>query len=337
MSDLSSRSEIGKTGIDVSKLCLGTMQIGWLLDEEASNVLLDSFVDFGGNFIDTANMYGGDQNLGSYELNKSKCGLTESIIGRWMKSRKNRNDLVIATKIRARVWDGPDGEGLGRNHVPKAVDDCLERLGVDQIDILLAHFPDGTDFFEVFEVFNSLISSGKVRTIGSSNFPASMMEDALAVSSSNGFASWTSVQPRYSLLNRSEYEDGLMQFAIKENLGVFPFSPLAGGFLTGKYRSAQSESQSVRSGFSKQYQTEKGFKLIECMDNIAKNHNVSLAAVAISWVLSRPQVVSAVVGANSVSQLADQIPGASIKLEQHEVNMLESLAWNESQGEFLTW
>ena len=200
MADIGVRRALGTTGFEVSPLCLGTMQLGWTIpDEDDCFALLDAFVEAGGNFIDTANMYGPDQNLQSFAKGGERVGVTERIIGKWMKARGNRNDMVVATKFRARMWDGPDGEGLSRAHIERAAEDSLDRLQVDAIDIYLAHFPqffDEVPLDETMSALGDLVAAGKVKTIGSSNFPGPLMEAYKAAAESVGGAQWAAVQPQ---------------------------------------------------------------------------------------------------------------------------------------------
>ena len=338
MTDMGPRRTFGTTGFEVSPLCLGTMQLGWTIpDEDDCYALLDAFVEAGGNFIDTANMYGPNQNLQSFAKGGHRVGVTETIIGNWMKDRGNRDDVVVATKVRARMWDGPDGEGLHRAHVIPAVEDSLRRLQVDSVDILLAHFPDATPFDEAMGVMGELVTEGKVKTIGSSNFPGPLMEMAKAAADAGGTAQWTSVQPRYSIVNRAEYEADLMEFCVNEDVACFPFSPLAGGFLTGKYSRDEAVPDSVRAGFCGQYMNDAGFSVIEALSDVADAHGCTVAEAAIAWVLHQPQVVSSVVGANSPEQLSASVRGGTIELDADELARLDAVSWNESEGEFLSW
>ena len=338
MTNMGPRRAFGDAGFEVSPLCLGTMQLGWTIpDEDDCFALLDAFVEAGGNFIDTANMYGPNQNLQSFAKGGHRVGVTETIIGNWMKARGNRDDLAVSTKVRARMWDGPDGEGLHRAHVEPAVEDSLRRLQVDCVDVLLAHFPDGTPFEDVMGVMGELVTAGKVRTIGSSNFPGPLMEMAKAGAASVGSPEWTSVQPRYSMVNRSEYEADLMEYCVRENVVCFPFSTLAGGFLTGKYRRDQSVPDSVRAGFCGQYLNDRGFAVIDALSDVAEAHDCTVAEAAIAWVLHQPQVVSVVVGANSPEQLSSSLGGGAVDLDADELDRLNAVSWNESDGEFLSW
>lgn len=338
MTNMGPRRALGTTGLEVSPLCLGTMQLGWTIpDEDDCFALLDAYAEAGGNLIDTANMYGPNQNLQSFAKGGDRVGVTETIIGNWMKNRGNRDEMVVATKVRARMWDGPDGEGLSRAHVEPAVEDSLRRLQVDSVDVLLAHFPDATPFDESMAVMGGLVAAGKVKTIGSSNFPGPLMEMAKAAAEAAGSAQWTSVQPRYSIMNRGEYEADLKEFCVRENVACFPFSPLAGGFLTGKYRRDEAVPESVRAGFCGQYMNDQGFAVIDALSEVADAHDCSIAEAAIAWVLHQPQVASVVVGANSPEQLSNSLGGGAVELDADELARLDAVSWNESDGEFLSW
>lgn len=342
MKDIKQRSRLGTTGFDVSPLCLGTMQLGWTIPDEADCfALLDRFYEAGGNFIDTANMYGPDQNLMSFDKGRGQVGLSETILGRWMQSRQNRDQIILATKYRARMWDGPDGEGLSRAHITRAADESLSRLQTDSIDIYLAHFPEfpplETPPEETMETLRDLVAAGKVKTVGSSNFDGPMMDQYRTAAEAVGGPAWSSVQPRYSMVNRSEYEDTLMRHCTDHDIGCFPFSPLAGGFLTGKYRREQPVPESVRSSFVAQYLCEAGWSLLDSLEKIAMEHSASVAEVAIAWILGQPQVASAVVGANSVGQLESLLGAGSIQLSAQELTRLGGLSWDESPAEFTSW
>ncbi len=231
---------LGRTGLKVSELCLGTMQWGWTADEETSFEVMDAFVEAGGNFIDTADVY-------SRWVEGNPGGVSETIIGRWMKARGNRRQIVLATKVRGRMWDGPNGEGLSRGHIMAAVEDSLRRLDTDTIDLYQTHLYDAdTPIDETMRALDDLVHQGKVRYVGCSNYPAWRLAKALWASDKQGLARYDSIQPHYSLVHRAEFERGLKALCEEENIGVIPYSPLAGGFLTGKYRRDQPWPDSAR-------------------------------------------------------------------------------------------
>ncbi len=301
----------GKTDMPVSNLCLGTMQFGWTADEAASFEVMDAFVTAGGNFIDTADIY-------SRWSAGNPGGVSEEIIGRWMKARGNRNSLIIATKVRGPMWDGRDGEGLSRSHITRAVEDSLHRLQVDTLDLYQTHWPDEkTPMEDTFAVFGELVASGKVRYIGVSNYTTKQLNEAHALS-----PQFVSLQPHYNLVWREEYESRKMLFCEANGIAVIPYSPLEGGFLSGKYRRGQKPPKSARAAGARRFMTEDGFTVVEALEAIASRKGSSVAAVAIAWLLHRPAVVSPIIGANSRAQLADLLPAADLTLEEVDMRLL---------------
>jgi aryl-alcohol dehydrogenase-like predicted oxidoreductase len=301
----------GKTDLRVSNLCLGTMQFGWTADEAASFEVMDAFVEAGGNFIDTADIY-------SSWAEGNPGGISEEIIGRWMKARGNRNGLTIATKVRGQMWKGEDGEGLSRSHIERAVEDSLRRLQVDTIDLYQTHWPDeNTPMEETFAVFGELVASGKVRHIGVSNYTTSQLTEAHALT-----PRFVSLQPHYNLVWREEYESRKMRFCDENGIAVIPYSPLEGGFLSGKYRRGEKPPKTPRSYGARKFMTDDGFTVIEALEAIAARKSVSVPAIAIAWLLHRPAVVSPIIGANSPAQLADLLPAAELSLSDVDMRLL---------------
>jgi aryl-alcohol dehydrogenase-like predicted oxidoreductase len=312
------RTPLGATGLEVSNLCLGTMQFGWTADQRASFDVMDAFVEAGGNFIDTADIY-------SRWSPGNSGGVSEEIIGRWMKERGNRGSLVIATKVRGEMWKGADGEGLSRTHITRAVEDSLRRLQVETIDLYQCHWPDNsTPIAETLTVFGELIAAGKVRHIGASNYSAEEMTDALRVSGDRSLPRFATLQPHHNLVHRREYEAELMPLCAREGLGVIPYSPLAGGFLTGKYRRGEKLPRSQRAGRAKQYMNDRGFAVIDALDTAARARGTSIASVALAWQLTKPAITAPIIGANSREQLADLLPASTIDLTSEEIVALDS-------------
>ena len=309
---------LGSTGLNVSNLCLGTMQFGWTADEAASFAVLDAFVAAGGNFIDTADIY-------SNWSPGNPGGVSEEIIGRWMKARGNRDSLVIATKVRGRMWPGDDGEGLGRHHIERALEDSLRRLQVETIDLYQCHWPDdATPIDETLTVFGELIAAGKVRHIGASNYNPAQLRSALDAADARSLPAFATLQPHHNLVHRKEYEAELAALCAARGVGVIPYSPLAGGFLTGKYRSGQPLPKSARAERSKRYMTDEGFAVIDALEAVAAAHATTIAAVALAWQLTRPAVTAPIIGANSVDQLAALLPAADLALTEAEVRALDA-------------
>lgn len=308
---------LGSTDLDVSQLCLGTMQFGWTTDEDSANAVMDAFVEADGNFIDTADVY-------SSWAEGNPGGVSEEVIGRWMKLRRNRESIVLATKVRGRMWDGPDGEGLSRKHIVRAVEDSLRRLQVDTIDLYQCHSSDEkTPIEETLRAFEELLKSGKVRHIGASNFPLPMIEEAFAVAKQNNLPAFEVLQPHHSLVHRNEFEDGLQQFCIEHEMGVIPYSPLAGGFLTGKYEKGGERVRSQRSGGVKKYFTDDGWAVLDAVRSVATAHDTTPAAVALAWQMAQPGITAPIVGANTPEQLADQLPGVGLELSAPELAQLD--------------
>lgn len=323
-------SNLGRTGLLVSELCLGTMQFGWSADEEAAFEVMDAFYDAGGNFIDTADVY-------SRWAEGNDGGVSEEIIGRWMQERGNRHEIVLATKVRAEVWPGPHGEGLSRKHIMKAVEDSLRRLQTDYIDLYQAHaFDANTPIEETMRAFEDLVRQGKVLHIGASNFPAWRLGQALHVSEQRDWARFESLQPHYNLVHRGEFERELKPLCEDEGLGVIPYSPLAGGFLTGKYKRDEPLPDSDRAGGIKDryFNNETAWNALEEARKIAQERNKSVIQVALAWQLSQDVVTAPIVGANSVKQLEGSLSAVGLRLSKEEMLRLDEASggpyhWND--------
>ncbi|MGA2286528.1 MAG: aldo/keto reductase [Dehalococcoidia bacterium] len=314
------RRKFGVTDLEVSRLCLGSMQFGWTADEAAAFDVMDAFVAAGGNFIDTADVY-------SRWALDNPGGVAESIIGRWLKERGNRDGLVIATKVAMPVWDGPDGKGLGRTHILRAVEESLRRLQIETIDLYQSHAPDlETPIEETLRAFDDLIKSGKVRYIGASNYTAPLLEEALSVAGEKSLPRYISLQPNYSLVHRSEFEDALAGLCLREKIAVIPYSPLAGGFLTGKYRPDRPQPKSARTYQTRRYENEAGWRIIEALEVIARARETTLAAVAVAWLLAKPVITSPIIGANSDEQFAAILPAVDLRLLPEEVAALDEIS-----------
>jgi aryl-alcohol dehydrogenase-like predicted oxidoreductase len=315
-------SKLGRTGLKVSELCLGTMQFGWTADEATSFAILDAFVDAGGNFVDTADIYSrwADGNPG---------GVSEQIIGRWMKARGNRGAIVLATKARGRMWDGPNGEGLSRAHLIRACEDSLRRLETDTIDLYQTHsFDADTPIDETMRALDDLVRAGKVRYVGCSNYPAWRLAKALWTSDKLGLARYDSLQPHYNLAHRAEFERELKSLCEEDRIGVIPYSPLAGGFLTGKYRRNSVPPSARAEGIQQRYFNDRGFAIVEKLEEIGKVRGLSVAQTALAWLLTQPVVTAPIIGANSTEQLAESLHAAGIRLIPEEVEALNKIgAW----------
>jgi aryl-alcohol dehydrogenase-like predicted oxidoreductase len=335
---LSARKRVGWTDLEVAPLCLGTMQFGWRMASVTAMDLLDAYVEAGGNFIDTADMYGPDQTRRSWAQARPHVGVSEQIIGRWLRDRGNRDQLVIATKVRAQMWDGHDGQGLSAAHIRRAAEDSLRRLGIDTIDLYQAHWPDDeVRLEETLGAFQQLIDAGKVRYIGTSNFPAETLTLLLELSQPRRYPRIASEQLRYNLLNQAEYEASLRDLALRENLGILCYSPLASGFLTGKYYRNQTRPAGDRLRFVSQYFTEPGWLLADELSKTAAAREVTPAAVALAWLLAQPGISAVIVGTNSLYHLQLALPAARLRLTTEEIDQLAKLGWQSSLIEFQSW
>jgi len=319
---------LGRTGLKVSPLCLGTMQFGWTADEPVSQRILSAAYEAGVNFIDTADIYSrwADGNPG---------GVAEQIVGRWLKgSGVPREKLVIATKLRGNMGEGPDHEGLSRAHILKAVEASLRRLQIETIDLYQAHWPDeAVPIEETLRAFDDLVKQGKVRFIGASNYAAWQLMQALWDSDKYNLARFDCLQPHYNLVHRAEFEAELAAVCRTYELGVIPYSPLAGGFLTGKYR-RNRQAHSARLGGVKRYFNDRNWDLLERMDGMAKEKGATLSQIALAWLLADPLITSPIIGANSLDQLKENLGALAISLSAEEKAVLDkATAWKVENEE----
>ncbi|HWQ83130.1 MAG TPA: aldo/keto reductase [Anaerolineales bacterium] len=314
---------LGHSGLQVSELCLGTMQFGWSADEATSHQILSLAYEAGINFIDSADVY-------SRWVEGNPGGVAEEIIGRWIKqSQIPRPKLVIATKVRGKMGNGPNEGGLSRVHIMQAVEDSLRRLGTDYIDLYQAHaYEEHPPIEETLRAFDDLVHQGKVRYIGASNFPAWRLMQALWTSQRDGLARFVSLQPHYHLLNRAEVERELADVCQTYQLGVIPYSPLAGGFLTGKYRQG-SEVDSVRARGVRRYFKPENFALLDKMQELGQaKGGYSISQIALAWQLSDPLITSPIIGPRSLEQTQDNLGAAGLRLSEDEKRVLdEATAW----------
>jgi aryl-alcohol dehydrogenase-like predicted oxidoreductase len=309
---------LGRTGLKVSQLCLGSMQFGWTADEALSLKILDAAYESGIIFIDTADIY-------SIWVEGNPGGVSETIIGKWMKRSKiPREQLVIATKVRGRIGQGPNDEGLSRAHILNAVEASLRRLGTDYIDLYQTHWYDEhTPVEESLAALDDLVHQGKVRYIGCSNYPAWRLTEALWVSRLHDLARYDSLQPHYNLVRRAEFERELAAVCRAYGLGVIPYSPLAGGFLTGKYRLDQIPEGARRRG-AQRYFSETNWALLERMEKMGQEKGgASISQIALAWLLNDPLITSPIIGPRSVEQLQDNLGAIGLRLEADEKKMLD--------------
>jgi aryl-alcohol dehydrogenase-like predicted oxidoreductase len=315
---------LGNSGLKVARICLGTMQFGWTADEKTAFEVMDAYFEAGGNFIDTADVY-------SAWVPGNPGGVSEEIIGRWMKARKNRHLIVLATKFNGRMWEGPNGDGLSRGHVMKAIEDSLRRLQTDYIDLYQTHWPHyDTPQEETLRALDDLIKAGKVRYIGASNEPAWRLMKAMWISDKYNLNRFISLQPPYSLVKRAEFERELEAVCMDQGIGVIPYSPLQGGFLTGKYRRGVIPDSARAEGL-KRFFTEKNFALIDLLEETGKKHNATVTQVALAWMLQRPAITAPIIGANSVAQLRDILGSLNVQLTPEDIAAIDQASdWRES-------
>lgn len=310
---------LGRTGLKVSTICLGTMQFGWSADEAASYAIMDEAVALGCNFFDTADIY-------SRWVTGNQGGESETIIGNWLaQKRVRRQDIIIATKVRGRMGEAITNQGLSRHHIMAAVDESLRRLQTDYIDLYQTHSVDPeTPLEETLRALDDLVRAGKVRYIGCSNYPAWLLTKSLWISDVGHLARYDSLQPHYSLVHRVEFERELQPLCQDQQIGVIPYSPLGGGFLTGKYRRDSDLPASDRaSGIRQRYMNERGFAIVDKLAEIGQAYDATIAQTAIAWALANPVVTSAIIGANSLEQLRETVKGAEITLSPAEKTALD--------------
>jgi aryl-alcohol dehydrogenase-like predicted oxidoreductase len=301
------------------------MQWGWTADEDSAVQVMDAFVEAGGNFLDTADVY-------SVWAENNPGGVSEQIIGRWMKERGNRRQIVLATKVRGRMWPGPNGEGLSRKHIVEAVEDSLRRLQTDYIDLYQSHaFDETTPIEETMAAFDQLVQQGKVLYVGCSNYPAWRLAKALWASDANGLVRYESLQPHYNLAHRAEFERELMPLCEAEGLGVIPYSPLAAGFLSGKYERGSVPDSARAAGIRQRYFNEAGWRTLDAVRAVAEEVGSTPAAVSLAWLLAQPVITAPIIGANSVEQLQDSLAALDVALSGEQIGRLnEASKWQEA-------
>lgn len=310
---------LGKTGLKVSRLCLGTMTFGWSADEETSFAIMDTAYEAGLTFFDTADIY-------SSWIDGNSGGESETLIGQWLQ-KKDRRSVIIATKARGKMWDGPNGEGLSRHHLIQAVEDSLSRLQTDYIDLYQTHWPDQeTPLEETLSALDHLIQSGKVRYVGCSNYPAWLLTKSAWVADVNNITRYDCLQPHYSIFHRDEFERELADACLDMNIAVIPYSPLAAGFATGKYTRENRNPDTTRasSGLIKRLiDNDAAYDALDAMQAIATDRDVPVAQIALAWLLHKPAVTSPIIGARTVEQLTDVMGATDVSLSADEITRLD--------------
>ncbi len=317
---------LGRTGLRVSEICLGTMTFGRQCDEATSFAILDAAFEAGVNFIDTADVYPLPPDL-------STVGRTELIIGSYLKAHPGRrHETILATKCNGRMGPGPNDQGLSRRHIMDAVDASLRRLQTDFIDLYQVHSYDPlTPLEETLRALDDIVRAGKVRYIGCSNYLAYQLARALWKSEALGIARYDCIQPRYNLLFR-EFEHELFPLCQEEGVGVIVYNPLAGGFLTGKHRRDEPPDANGRFAlgeagklYRNRYWHDAQFDAVDAMKDFFASRSKPLAQVALAWVLAQAVVTSAIVGATGPEQLRESLPAIELALEAEEMQFLDGL------------
>jgi aryl-alcohol dehydrogenase-like predicted oxidoreductase len=314
-------ARMGRTGLKVSRLCLGTMTFGWSADSETSFRIMDRAFDAGINFFDTADVY-------SSWIDGNQGGEAETILGQWLKN-KPRHELIIATKVRARMWPGSTGDGLSRQHIMKAVEDSLRRLQTDYIDLYQTHSPDNdTPLDETLRAMDDLVKAGKVRYVGCSNYRAWELMKALWVSDKYNLARYDCLQPHYSLFNRAEYERELEAVCIDQQVGVIPYSPLAAGFATGKYTRENRSPDTTRTTSSlvkRLVNDEHAYLALDVLQQQAEFYRVPVSQIALAWQLANPSITSPIIGARTVEQLEEVLGATEVTLSAEDITQIDKV------------
>ena len=321
---------LGSSGLKVSTLCLGAMTFGEpdeksmmhgiAADEKTANEMIDRALAAGVNFIDTADVYGND-------------GLSERVLGSWFEKNKRRNQVVLATKFRFKMWDGPNGSGASRAHIVRAVEDSLKRLKTDRIDLYQIHMQDiDTPEEETLRALDDLVRAGKVLYLGCSNYAAYRLTDSLWLSKSLGLERFVALQAQYSLVVR-ELEREHVPLCEKFGLGILPWSPLAGGFLSGKYKKDApippgSRLEKFKDTFMR-VDSPRNWKILEALEGVAREVGTSLTAVALRWLIQKPAVTSVIMGVRTPAQLDDNLKAAGLQLSKEAMKRLDDASGYE--------
>jgi aryl-alcohol dehydrogenase-like predicted oxidoreductase len=309
------KRQLGNSGLTIAPLVFGGNVFGWTADEAASFRLLDRFIDAGFNCVDTADVY-------SRWAAGNSGGESETIIGKWLKRRGRRDDVIVATKVGAEM--APDRKGLAKSYILASVEGSLKRLQTDHIDLYQSHRDDAaTPIEETLETYAQLVKAGKVRAIGSSNFDARRMGESLATSDRLGTPRYQTLQPNYNLYDRADFERELEPLCLEKGVGVISYYSLASGFLTGKYRSESDLGKSVRGRGIKKYLDDRGLRILAALDEVSAQLSATPAQIALAWLMARPSVTAPIASATSVGQLDELIKAAQIKLDAGAVARLD--------------
>ncbi len=305
---------LGSTDLKIAPLVLGGNVFGWTADRAASFAVIDAFVAGGGTMIDTADVY-------SAWVDGHQGGESESMIGEWLKASGKRDDVLIATKVG--MLPGAGGEKLAPARIAAAAEASLKRLGTDRIDLYYAHQDDDSQTQEaVLEAFGKLVDAGKVRVIGASNFHAARLKSAVEAAKASDLPRYHVLQPEYNLVSRTKFEGELQDYCVTENIGVLPYYGLASGFLTGKYRTKDDLSQSVRGGRMGELLEGTGKAVLDAMDSVVEATGATHAQVALAWLIAQPGVTAPIASATSVKQVEDLLPAMTLELSKDQLDAL---------------
>jgi aryl-alcohol dehydrogenase-like predicted oxidoreductase len=308
------KRKLGNSGLEVAPLAFGGNIFGWTADEPTSFKLLDAFMAAGFNLVDTADSY-------SRWVPGHQGGESETTLGNWIKSRGNRDRVIVATKVGSDMGQGK--KDLSKDWILREAEVSLKRLQTDYIDLYQSHWDDPTTpVEETLEAYAQLIKQGKVRAIGASNLSAQRLRESLETSKRNGLPRYETLQPNYNLYDRKEYEAELEPICVREKLGVIPYFSLASGFLAGKYRSEKDLEGRARGGFVKKYLNDRGYKILEALGLVSKDRNATPAQVAIAWLIGRPSITAPIASATNLDQLQQLVDATRLKLSPDDIESL---------------
>ncbi|MFI6419084.1 aldo/keto reductase [Streptomyces sp. NPDC050842] len=309
---MTSLRTLGSSDLHVFPLALGGNVFGWTADEAQSFAVLDAYAAAGGNFVDTADMY-------SAWAEGNEGGESETVIGRWLASRGNRDDIVVATKVGAH----PRFKGLSATTIKAGVEESLRRLGTDRIDLYYTHFDDeSVPVEEIVTALDQLVKDGTVRAVAASNISPERLRASLDFAEAEGLARYVALQPHYNLVSRDTYEGPLLETVESAGLAAVPYFGLASGFLTGKYRPGATVDSVRASGAGEHLDTERGRAVLSALDAVAEAHEAELATVALAWLASRPTVAAPIASARTVEQLPALVASADLTLTEADLTLL---------------
>lgn len=308
------KRKLGNSDLQIAPLAFGGNVFGWTVDEPTSFQLLDAFLDAGFNLIDTADSY-------SRWVPGHTGGESETIMGKWLKSRGNRDKVIVATKVGSDMGQGK--KDLSKDWILREAEASLQRLQTDYIDLYQSHWDDlTTPVEETLEAYAQLVKQGKVRVIGASNLSPQRLQESLQASKTKDYPRYISLQPNYNLYDRQQFETDFEPICRSENLGVIPYFSLASGFLAGKYRSEKDLEGRARGAFVKKYLNDRGYKILAALDAVAKGHNATQAQIAIAWLIAKPSITAPIASATSTDQLHQLLAATQMRLTPQELDQL---------------